>query len=57
MRTVGLPRLGGHEGCSAYNVGGELLDAAFCERVGEDGGLKACRSRAFEVQMANVHAN
>jgi hypothetical protein len=29
---------------SAYNVGGELLDAALCERVGEYGGPSACRS-------------
>jgi hypothetical protein len=38
-RGLGLPRVGGHERCSAYNVGGELLDAVLCERVGEDGGL------------------
>ena len=53
---MGLPRFGGHERCSAYNVGGELLDAVLCERMGEDGGLSACRSRAIDVQMATVHS-
>jgi hypothetical protein len=35
----GAARFGAHEGCSAYNAGGELLDAILCERVDQDGGL------------------
>jgi hypothetical protein len=55
-QRVGVPRFGGHERWSAYNVR-ELLDAALWECVGEHGGLVACRGRAIEVQMANVYAS
>jgi hypothetical protein len=36
-QELGVPRFGGHERRSAYNLG-ELLDAALGERVVENGG-------------------